>query len=664
LKKLNQHGLTPFACALRCGCVTHNGATIMLLKTSNTHNPLALALSLALLTGLSGCEQMNRAEQEAGRAEPTRAQSASGPVIDQTTAQTDDKAKLESLPSPPPEVDFQAAEKKTDADTALEEIEVTGSRIRRADNEAAQPVMPAIAQAPASPPAAPVVLARNAPAVDAAAPLALGTMAPPEPAPELVADSENYAHTAANPVKQTAAEPVSTFSIDVDTGSYTNARRMLTQENRLPPKDAVRAEEFINYFDYGYPQPANRAQPFSVTTELGAAPWNAKHELLLIGLKGFEIQKNEIPPANLVFLLDVSGSMDEPNKLPLLKASITQMVERMSARDFVSIVVYAGAAGVVLEPTPGNNHEKILAALTQLSAGGSTNGGEGIELAYKLANANKIPGGVNRIILATDGDFNVGQFNQDKLKEFVAAKRDTGITLSTLGFGAGNYNDAMAEQLADVGNGKYAYIDSIDEATRTLGREVAGSLYTIAGDVKIQIEFNPSLVSEYRLIGYANRMLAKEDFNNDKVDAGDIGVGHTVTALYEITRVGSGGESIDPLRYTNKPAGTGGKELGFLKLRYKLPNQSESILISQAIAPAAHSSYRLQYAAMVAAFAEHLGGGKYLNNFGLSQIEQALKPVKQSEKAELLSLIAIAKQIEGPTVSDPIARVEISTPDE
>ncbi len=635
----------------------------MKLKTSNPLNPLALALSLALL---SGCSPTNRAEQEAGRAQPPRAQAGSAPADGALSANTDDKTKLEDqqaptaaydLPAPPPEADAAMAEKKSDSENSLEEIEVTGSRIRRADME---PVMPALASAPTAP-NAPALLENNV-AIATPAPAETSGFTAPEPSTELVVDSENYAHTAPNPVKQTAVEPVSTFSIDVDTGSYTNTRRMLTQENRLPPKDAVRAEEFINYFDYGYPQPANRAQPFSVTTELGSAPWNGKHELLLIGLKGFEMQKNEIPAANLVFLLDVSGSMDEPNKLPLLKASITQMVERMGARDFVSIVVYAGAAGVVLEPTPGNNHEKILAALTQLSAGGSTNGGEGIELAYKLANANKIPGGVNRIILATDGDFNVGQFNQNKLKEFIAAKRDSGITLSTLGFGAGNYNDAMAEQLADVGNGKYAYIDSIEEATRTLGREVAGSLYTIAGDVKIQIEFNPSLVSEYRLIGYDNRMLAKEDFNNDKIDAGDIGVGHTVTALYEITRVGSGGEAIDPLRYAAKPAATGGKELGFLKLRYKLPNQSESILISQAIAPAAHSSYRLQYAAMVAAFAEHLGGGKYLNNFGLSQIEQALKPVKQSEKAELLSLIAIAKQIEGPAVSDPIARVEISVP--
>ncbi len=648
----------------------------------NSPRPLALAAALSLAL-LAGCNQVNRAEQEAGTSDNGRAQSTAGPV-----AISDDKAKeadqntqsqppvpvgmvmpheayaetrdapipvqRQSTPMSPPAEGAPAivGNKKDYSLAATQAPEAQDTRTRRADGASAKPAI-----------AAGLAIAEEK------------NIAIPEPADqaELVVDTENYDHTPVNPIKQAAVEPVSTFSIDVDTGSYTNTRRMLTQENRLPPKDAVRAEEFINYFDYGYAQPANRAQPFSVTTELGAAPWNAKHELLLIGLKGFEMQKSEIPAANLVFLLDVSGSMDEPNKLPLVKASITQMIERMSARDRVSIVVYAGAAGLVLEPTPGDQRDTILAALNQLSAGGSTNGGEGIELAYKLATANKIPGGVNRIILASDGDFNVGQFNQDKLKEFIAGKRDSGVSFSTLGFGSGNYNDAMAEQLADVGNGKYAYIDSLDEANRVLGREIAGSLYTIAGDVKIQIEFNPSVVSEYRLIGYDNRMLAREDFNNDKIDAGDIGAGHTVTALYEITRVGSGGEAIDPLRYAPKNAAAGGKELAFLKLRYKLPNKSrrsgdtadmsESVLITQAITPKAQSSYRLQYAAMVAAFAEHLHGGTYLGKFGLSQIEQTLSKIEQPAKVELLSLIAIAKQIEGPVVQTPVAQVQISVPE-
>ncbi len=601
----------------------------MLLNSKNAQRPLTLALALSLAL-IAGCDQVNRAEQEARPANTSRTRQNSG----QAAPSEADNAKMVSPPSMP-----VADMPMSQASSAP----IVGGTAQNADAQRTQKR------------AANGVMEEKNISVPQAVPLE----------PELVVNTENYDHTKVNPIKQAVVEPVSTFSIDVDTGSYTNTRRMLTQENRLPPKDAVRAEEFINYFDYGYQQPANRAQPFSVTTELGAAPWNAKHELLLIGLKGYEMQKNEIPPANLVFLLDVSGSMDEPNKLPLLKASITQMVERMTARDRVSIVVYAGAAGLVLEPTPGNQHEKILAALNQLSAGGSTNGGQGIELAYSLATSNKIEGGVNRIILATDGDFNVGQFDQNKLKEFVGSKRDTGVTLSTLGFGAGNYNDAMAEQLADVGNGKYAYIDSIDEASRVLGREIAGSLYTIAGDVKIQIEFNASLVSEYRLIGYDNRMLAQEDFNNDKIDAGDIGVGHTVTALYEITRVGSGGEAIDPLRYAPKSPDSGGKELAFLKLRYKLPNQSESVLISQAITPKAQSSYRLQYAAMVAAFAEHLHGGKYLGKFGLNQIEQGLRKLDQpvkSEKSELLSLISIAKQIEVPVTQTSDGEVQISTP--
>ena len=648
----------------------------MLLQSKNTQRPLTLALALALAL-LAGCNQANRAEQEAAT-DAARAQSSSGPVLAE-----DDKAKLNSRSSAPPEsvvIDMPIDEPAAESADASVPIQTQSQTPILAGNKS-DAVGLAAAQAPLAPQQQDYRTRRAdkfaantavAPGVIVAEENGIAVPMPADQA-ELIMDTENYEHTPENPIKQAALEPVSTFSVDVDTGSYTNTRRMLTQENRLPPQDAVRAEEFINYFDYGYKQPANRAQPFSVTTELGAAPWNAKHELLLIGLKGFEMQKNEIPAANIVFLLDVSGSMDEPNKLPLVKASIMQMVERLSARDRVSIVVYAGAAGLVLEATPGNQHGKILAALEQLSAGGSTNGGEGIELAYKLADANKIPGGVNRIILASDGDFNVGQFNQDKLKEFIAGQRKSGVSFSTLGFGAGNYNDAMAEQLADVGNGKYAYIDSLDEARRVLGREIAGSLYTIAGDVKIQIEFNPSVVSEYRLIGYDNRMLATEDFNNDKIDAGDIGAGHTVTALYEITRVGSGGEAIDPLRYAPKNLGSGGKELAFLKLRYKLPikssrpgdttEDSESVLITQAIAPRAQSSYRLQYAAMVAAFAEHLQGGKYLGKFGLSQIEQALSKVEQSEKAELLSLIAIVKQIETPVSPTPIAQAQISVPE-
>jgi Ca-activated chloride channel homolog len=617
------------------------------MNTPNRSNlrPLTLALTLALLAGCQA-RQSNFPEElskdsDHRSAEPAPVQSNQG--APQTEIYAAESKKNEQNVTPGKRDQEQVLGAITDQPApevdALEKIEVTSTRIRRSDAETAQPAIAANA----------TEAARSVPQI-AAAPSSPPVLA--DKTAELVVNTENYAATPINPIKLTQTEPVSTFSIDVDTGSYTNTRRMLSQENRLPPQDAVRPEEFINYFDYGYPQPNNRSQPFSVTTELGAAPWNPKHELLLVGLQGYSMQKSEIPPANLVFLLDVSGSMDEPNKLPLLKASMAQMVERMSARDKVSIVVYAGAAGVVLAPTPGDQHETILAALNRLSAGGSTNGGEGIELAYKLAIANKIEGGVNRILLATDGDFNVGQFSQDALKEFVSKKRESGVTLSTLGFGADNYNDAMAEQLADVGNGKYAYIDSLPEAQKVLGREIAGSLFTIASDVKIQIEFNPKVVAEYRLIGYDNRMLAREDFNNDKVDAGDIGAGHKVTALYEITRVGSEGAAIDPLRYASgAPVNASGKELGFLKLRYKLPNQSKSTLISQPIATSTSSSYRLQYAAMVAAFAEHLRGGKYLGDFDLPKIESKLGGLTQAGSesgSDLMTLIGLAKRIETP----------------
>lgn len=597
---------------------THQIAKPQILVNS-IRTALGLSLCLALVV-IAGCQQVGveskRESPEAGVAAPT------------TTASADTRSERDRA------------------------VTVSNEMEEAAKLDGAPPAADAIAVQ-----AAPQASMR--PQAATPQPAVVGGMvanAPKRAAQELVVNTENYDAAERNAIHQTAVDPVSTFAVDVDTGSYTNTRRMLTMENRLPPHDAVRPEEFINYFDYNYPQPKNRENPFSVTTELGAAPWNSDHELLLIGLQGYSLSQSEIPAANLVFLLDVSGSMDEPNKLPLLKASLAELVERLSARDRVAIVVYAGAAGVVLEPTPGNQHEKILAALDQLSAGGSTNGGEGIELAYKLAEASKIEGGVNRILLATDGDFNVGQFDQNALKEFVSKKRATGISLSTFGFGAGNYNDAMAEQLADVGNGKYSYIDSINEAKRVLGRELAGSLYTIASDVKVQIEFNPAVVSEYRLIGYDNRMLAREDFNNDKVDAGDIGAGHRVTALYEITRVG-GKAAMDPLRYGTQQASTAGKgsELGFLKLRYKAPGESKSVLVTTAVSAKAQSSYRLNYAASVAAFAEYLRGSKYLGDYNLTKLASDFSSVKEASKSELTSLLLSAQSLEKPEAAVQIS---------
>mgnify|MGYP001085697362 CR=1 FL=1 len=434
-------------------------------------------------------------------------------------------------------------------------------------------------------------------------------------------DRENYKHRDANAVHLAANDPVSTFSIDVDTGSYTNVRHMLN-EGRLPPADAVRTEEFINYFDYGYAPPGDRSRPFSVTTELAPAPWNTSRQLLMVGIQGYKVPASEIPAANLVFLVDVSGSMNEPDKLPLLKASLKQIVPKLRAQDRVSLVTYAGATCVALPSTPGDQHATITAAIDALGAGGSTNGAAGIDLAYAQAAKGYIKGGVNRVILATDGDFNVGMTGVQALKDRIAEKRKSGVALTTLGFGEGNYNDEMAVELADVGNGSHHYIDSLDEGRRVLVDEMSATLMTIAKDVKIQVEFNPGVVAEYRLIGYEKRVLAREDFNNDAVDAGEIGAGANVTALYEITLKGAPGARIDPLRYGSDTAASKGGELAFLRLRYKDPDGGASKLIEEPLSArvAAEPSERLRFAASVAAFAENLRGGKYVEGFGYDKV--------------------------------------------
>jgi len=461
-------------------------------------------------------------------------------------------------------------------------------------------------------------------------------------------NTENYTHRDSNPVQLVTEQPVSTFSIDVDTGSYTNVRRMLSA-GQLPPADAVRAEEFINYFDYGYTPPADREQPFSVTTELAPAPWNAQRQLLLIGIQGYRVPAAEIPASNLVFLIDTSGSMDEPDKLPLLKASLKQLVRELRKQDRVAIVTYAGSAGVALPSTAGDQHATITAAIDSLGAGGSTNGGAGIELAYAQAEQGFIKGGVNRVILATDGDFNVGTVSEEALKTTIEDHRKSGVALTTLGFGEGNYNDAMAVMLADAGNGSHHYIDSLQEGRRVLVDEMSATLLTIARDVKIQVEFNPAQVQEYRLIGYEKRLLKREDFNNDKVDAGEIGAGANVTAIYEITPKGSAAARIDPLRYGDPSASArGGNELAFLRLRYKLPGQSDSKLIERPIVAQAEAqaSERLRYAAAVAAFADALRGGKYLDGYGYTQIAQLASGARGSDadgyRAGFVQLVKLA----------------------
>jgi Ca-activated chloride channel family protein len=483
---------------------------------------------------------------------------------------------------------------------------------------------------------------------------------PPPPPPLVPEDRERYAKLTDNGVFLTQEQPVSTFSIDVDTGSYANVRRFLNQ-GQLPPKDAVRTEELLNYFDYAYPQPRDRAQPLALHTEIAPTPWNPATRLLLVGLQSY--LPAERPAANLVFLIDVSGSMAAPNKLPLLVSAFKLLTAQLSARDRVSLVTYAGNAGVVLEPTPGDQRAKILAALEQLGAGGSTHGAAGIQSAYRLAEQARLPEGINRVILATDGDFNVGMVNHEALIQLIEQERAKGISLTTLGFGAGNYNDQLMEQLADKGNGNYAYLDTLQEARKVLVDELASTLETIAGDVKVQIEFNPAQVAEYRLIGYENRLLAREDFNHDRVDAGEVGAGHSVTALYEITLAGSPRPRIDPLRYgvasgasattSAVPVGTGA-ELAFLKLRYKLPGQAESTLITQALTTPSsqpEASERLRFAAAVAAFGQYLRGGATLNGFTLADIITLANGAKGEDasgyRAEFVGLARLAQALPG-----------------
>ena len=434
-------------------------------------------------------------------------------------------------------------------------------------------------------------------------------------------NTENYNRIEDNPFHRVSNDPLSTFSIDVDTASYSNVRRFITQ-GELPPKDAVRIEELINYFTYNYPQPKGD-RPFSVTTEVAAAPWNPQHKLVQVGLQGKRLESETLPPSNLVFLIDVSGSMDDPNKLPLVQQSLKLLVNKLRPEDRVSLVVYAGNAGLVLPATPGNQKSTILAAIDRLEAGGSTAGGQGIELAYKIAKQSFLKSGNNRVILATDGDFNIGVSSDGDLTRLIEQKREQGIFLTVLGFGTGNYKDGKMEQLADKGNGNYAYIDTLLEAKKVLVNDLRGTLFTIAKDVKIQVEFNPAKVQAYRLIGYENRLLQNQDFNDDKKDAGDIGAGHSVTALYEIIPTGTKSDvklpEIDPLRYQRSGetvSDAAGNELMQVKLRYKLPQDSTSQLITQTIQDDdlridQIPSTNLRFAAAVATFGMVLRDSEY-----------------------------------------------------
>ncbi len=471
-----------------------------------------------------------------------------------------------------------------------------------------------------------------------------------------------------NPVKLVAQEPVSTFSTDVDTASYSFVRRMINNGS-LPDKDAVRVEEMINYFDYNYAGPETKEQPFKANVTVTDNPWAAGKKLIHIGIKGYDVGA-EKPHSNLVFLIDVSGSMDAPDKLPLVKSSMKLLLESLRPDDTISIVVYAGAAGQVLEPTKVSDKQKIINALDSLTPGGSTAGAQGIELAYQLAQKSFNKEGVNRVILATDGDFNVGLSDPEGLKTFVEQKRKSGIFLSVLGFGEGNLNDQTMQTLAQNGNGTAAYIDTLNEARKVLVEEASSTLFPIAKDVKIQVEFNPSQVAEYRLVGYETRHLNREDFNNDAVDAGDIGAGHTVTAIYEITPVG-GPTSVDPLRYGNaKPAEVKvdpnfGTELAFLKIRYKLPEESTSKLITTPVTNGMKNAAQedIDFSTAVAGFGQLLKGSQYTGSFTYDDVIALAQKSKGADifgyRAEFINMTRLAKTL---AASQGAVQVPVNVP--
>ena len=471
-------------------------------------------------------------------------------------------------------------------------------------------------------------------------------------------EREGYDNITENKFLKVADNPLSTFSIDVDAASYSNIRRFLNN-GQLPPAGAVRIEEMVNYFTYEYPQPENN-EPFSINTEIAEAPWNKNHKLVLIGLQGKKISTENLPASNLVFLIDVSGSMSSQNKLPLVKASMKMLVDQLREEDKVAIVVYAGAAGLVLPPTTGENKSEIKEAIDKLESGGSTAGGAGIKLAYKTAKEYFVKGGNNRVILCTDGDFNVGESSDDAMERMIEAERKSGVFLTVLGYGMGNYQDAKMQKLADKGNGNHAYIDGITEAKKVLVNEFGGTLFTIAKDVKLQIEFNPAKVQGYRLIGYENRMLAKEDFNDDKKDAGELGSGHTVTALYEVIPVGVNSsflKNVDSLKYQqnterlSKSSNT--DEILTVKFRYKAPDGDVSKLIVHPVndkqIPIARTSDNFRFAASVAQFGMLLRNSEFKSNASYNDVISLARKAKgydeEGYRSEFIRLVESAQML-------------------
>lgn len=482
-------------------------------------------------------------------------------------------------------------------------------------------------------------------------------------------NTEGYDHINENKFLKATDNPLSTFSIDVDAASYSNVRRFLNQ-GQLPPAGAVRIEEMINYFQYEYPQPKND-QPFSINTEISDAPWNKEHKLVLIGLQGKKIPTANLPASNLVFLIDVSGSMQGPNRLPLVKSSMKMLVDQLREQDKVSIVVYAGAAGLVLKPTSGDEKTTIKNAIDNLEAGGSTAGGAGIKLAYKTANEYFVKGGNNRVILCTDGDFNIGESSDDAMERLIENERKSGVFLTVLGYGMGNYKDNKMQKLADKGNGNHAYIDGISEAKKVLVNEFGGTLFTIAKDVKLQIEFNPSKVQGYRLIGYENRMLAKEDFNDDKKDAGELGSGHTVTALYEVIPVGVKSDflkNVDPLKYQNndKPLSKTSHtdEIMTVKFRYKAPDGDISKLIEHPLKDdqlsISKTSDNFRFAASVAEFGMLLRNSEFKADASYDNIIKVAKKAKGNDeegyRSEFIRLVESAQLLAKGNKTEPVEK--------
>ncbi|MEL7255015.1 MAG: VWA domain-containing protein [Pseudomonadota bacterium] len=461
-------------------------------------------------------------------------------------------------------------------------------------------------------------------------------------------NTETFPDADQNPLKVTLEEPVSTFSIDVDTASYSVVRSSLTN-GQLPPEGAVRIEEMINYFPYAYPAPDGDA-PFKPTVTVAQTPWNPDTQILHIAIQGEEPAIENRPPLNLVFLIDTSGSMNSPDKLPLLKQSLAIMLPELTDQDQVAIVTYAGSAGQVLEATPATDRAAILAAMDNLSAGGSTAGQAGLRQAYAVAEGMAEEGEVTRVILATDGDFNVGLSDPEALKDFIADKRDSGTYLSVMGFGRGNLDDATMQALAQNGNGQASYIDTLSEAQKVLVDQFTGALFPIANDVKIQVEFNPAQIAEYRLIGYETRALNREDFNNDKVDAGDIGAGHSVTALYEITPVGSPAVLNDALRYGEAAAASDSEELGFFKLRYKAPGEDQSQLIETPITQGGEVSGDMRFAMAIAGFGQLLTDSPYLGDWGYDQAIGLANAAKGEDafgyRAEAVRLMRLAESLD------------------